>query len=350
MFDRPFLSVLFPISCIFAANNQDTMFSQDNLNSFVEKAVMTLGFKDEPQTLYEPIGYMFGIGGKHLRPRLCLTSFNLFSDDITDSILYPAVAIEIFHEFTLVHDDIMDKSDTRRGQKTVVAKWGENTAILSGDAMSILAYRYLAMCPKDKLQDVLKLFTDTALEVCEGQQYDMDYEDLPFITMDEYMAMIGKKTGALIACPAAMGALLAGADGNKVKALYEFGYKTGLAFQITDDYLDCFGDARVFGKPIGGDIANNKKSWMLVEAQQRAKAQGRNAELQNLLKLPDERRAEKIESVTRMLEELGVKESAAEAILKCHNEAVEALESAGFTEEQVERMKSFAESLIHREK
>lgn len=326
------------------------MFSQDNLNSLVEKAIMTLSFKREPQTLYEPIGYMFGIGGKHLRPRLCLTAFNLFSDDITDTILYPAVAIEIFHEFTLVHDDIMDKSDTRRGQKTVHAKWGDNTAILSGDAMSILAYRYLAMCPKDKLQSVLTLFTDTAIEVCEGQQYDMDYEDLPFITMEEYMAMIGKKTGALIACPAAMGAILAGVDENKVKALHEFGYKTGLAFQITDDYLDCFGDARVFGKPIGGDIANNKKSWMLVEAQQRAKAQGCNAELQRLTNLPEEKREEKIASVKQMYVDLGVKDGAAEAILKCHNEAVAALENAGFTEEQVERMKTLAEGLIHREK
>lgn len=326
------------------------MFSQDNLNSLVEKAIMTLSFKQEPQTLYEPIGYMFGIGGKHLRPRLCLTSFNLFSDNITDSVLYPAVAIEIFHEFTLVHDDIMDNSDTRRGQKTVHALWGDNTAILSGDAMSILAYRYLAMCPKDKIQDVLKLFTDTAMEVCEGQQYDMDYEDMPFITMDEYMAMIGKKTGALIACPTAMGAILAGADEDKVKALYEFGYKTGLAFQITDDYLDCFGNAKIFGKPIGGDIVNNKKSWLLVEAQQRAKAQGCNAELQRLLKLPAEKNEDKIAAVTQMIVDLGVKDSAAEAILKCHNEAVETLEKAGFAEEQVERMKTLAEGLIHREK
>jgi len=326
------------------------MFSQNDLNALVEKAIMALSFKQEPQTLYEPIEYMFGIGGKHLRPRLCLTAFNLFSEDITDEVLYPAVAIEIFHEFTLVHDDIMDNSDTRRGQKTVHSKWGANTAILSGDAMMILAYRYLAMCPKDKLQGILRLFTDTAIEVCEGQQYDMDYEDMPFITMEEYMMMIGKKTGALIACPTAMGAMLAGADKEKVNALYEYGYKTGLAFQITDDYLDCFGDAKVFGKPIGGDIVNNKKSWLLVETQQRAKAQGCNAELQRLLQLPDDKREEKIAGVTKMIEELGVKESAADAILKCHNEAVQALEKAGFADEQIERMKSLAEGLIHREK
>lgn len=326
------------------------MFSQDNINSLVEKALMSLNFRQEPQTLYEPIGYMFGIGGKHLRPRLCLTSFNLFSDKIIDEVVYPAVAIEIFHEFTLIHDDIMDKSDTRRGQRTVHSKWGDNTAILSGDAMSILAYKYLASCPKDKIQAVLKLFTDTALEVCEGQQYDMDYETLPFITMDEYMTMICKKTGALIACSTAMGALLADAGEDKINALYDYGYKTGLAFQITDDYLDCFGDAKIFGKPIGGDIVNNKKSWLMVESQQRAKAQGRYAELQKLFAMPDGKREEKIAAVTQMYIDLGVKESAAEAILKCHGEAIAALEKAGFEEEQVERMKTLAEDLIHREK
>lgn len=326
------------------------MFTFEEIEKIVDKSAMVVNHSRQPENLYNPIDYMLAIGGKRVRPKLCLTIFNLFSDALDRNVIFPAFALEVFHEFTLIHDDIMDKSDTRRGQLTVHKKWNDNIAILSGDVMSILSYKYLAECPPACQSKAFELFTRTAIEVCEGQQLDMDYEDQPFITMDDYLGMIGLKTAVLIACSAKMGAILAGRSDRECEAVYNYGYQLGMAFQITDDYLDCFGDARVFGKPIGGDIANNKKSWMLVEAQQRAKAQGRNAELQNLLKLPDERRAEKIESVTRMLEELGVKESAAEAILKCHNEAVEALESAGFTEEQVERMKSFAESLIHREK
>lgn len=326
------------------------MFNTEIIHNIVKKSLMTLDLKKEPETLYEPIGYMFGIGGKHLRPLLCLTSFNLFSDNLTDDIVYPALALEIFHQFTLVHDDIMDKSDTRRNQPTVHAKWDDNTAILSGDAMSILAYRYLALCPKDKMPAVFKLFTDTAMGVCEGQQKDMDFEDQPFVTMDEYMGMIGQKTGVLLACSAAMGAVLAGADEEKVKGLYEFGYQTGLAFQITDDYLDTFGDKKLFGKPIGGDIANNKKSWLLVECTRRAKASDRKDELNALLALGEDERERKIEAVTQMYIDLGVRDSAEEAILECHAKAIKALEDAGFDEEQTATMTAFAENLIHREK
>ena len=311
---------------------------------------MTLDFKNEPQTLYEPIGYILGLGGKHLRPKLCLTAFGLFSDDVTDEIVYPAVALEVFHEFTLVHDDIMDRSDTRRNQPTVHKKWDENTAILSGDAMSILAYRYLALCPAGKRQEVFKLFTDTAMGVCEGQRKDMDFEEQPFVTMEEYLDMVGQKTGVLLACSAAMGALLAGAGEEKVKALYDFGYNIGLAFQITDDYLDTFGDPVTFGKPIGGDIALNKKSWLLVEALHRAKAGGRYAEFAGLLALGEGQRREKIEKVTRLYEELGVKEAAGEAILQFHAKALEALENGGLDAAQTACMKEFAEPLIHRER
>lgn len=326
------------------------MFSQNIISSILEKSLLTLDFKNEPQSLYEPIGYMFGIGGKHLRPRLCLTAFNLFSDDITDAVVYPALALEIFHQFTLVHDDIMDNSDTRRNQPTVYAKWGANSAILSGDTMSLLAYRYLALCPKDKLQPALKLFTDTAIGVCEGQQKDMDFEEMPFITMDEYMDMIGLKTGVLLGGSAAMGAVLAGASEKQVRGLWEFGYQTGLAFQITDDYLDTFGDRKIFGKPIGGDIANNKKSWLLVECLHRAKASDRKEELNALLALGEDERERKIEAVRQMYVDLGVRDDAEAAILACHDKAVKALEEAGFDKEQVATMTAFAEQLIHREK
>lgn len=326
------------------------MFTPEQINFLVRKGLMSLDFNKEPQNLYEPMGYMLGLGGKYLRPRLCLSAFSLFSDDITDEILYPAVALEIFHEFTLIHDDIMDNSPTRRNQPTVHSRWNDNIAILSGDAMSIMAYRYLALCPRERLQDVLKLFSDMAMEVCEGQQKDMDFEEQPFVTMDEYLDMIGQKTGALIACSAAMGALLAGAGEEKVKALYDYGYNTGLAFQITDDYLDTFGDPVTFGKPIGGDIANNKKSWLLVEGLHRAKAAGRHAEFTGLLALPEEEREKKIAAVTQLYVDLGVRDAASDAILECHSKALAALEAAGLDSAQRDYMKNFAESLIHRER
>lgn len=326
------------------------MFPQNIISDILEKSLMTLDFKNEPQTLYEPVGYMLGIGGKHLRPRLCLTAFNLFSDDITDAVVYPAMALEMFHQFTLVHDDIMDRSDTRRNQPTVHVKWDDNTAILSGDTMSLIAYRLLSHCPKESLQPALKLFTDTAIGVCEGQRKDMDFENMPLITMDEYMDMIGLKTGVLLACSAAMGAVLAGAPEEKAKGLYEFGYQTGLAFQIADDFLDTFGDRKLFGKPIGGDIANNKKTWLLVECLHRAKAAGRKEELNALLALGENERERKVEAVRQMYVDLGVRDDAEAAILACHSKAVRALEEAGFDGDQTETMKSFAEQLLHREK
>lgn len=326
------------------------MFTPEQINFLVRKGLMSLDFNKEPQNIYEPMGYMLGLGGKCLRPKLCLSAFSLFSDDITDEIVYPAVALEIFHEFTLLHDDIMDKSDMRRNQPTVHVKWNDNIAILSGDGMSILAYRYLALCPPDKLRDALKLFTDTAMGVCEGQQKDMDFEEQPFVTMDEYMDMVGQKTGVLLACSAAMGALLAGAGEEKVKALYDFGYNIGLAFQITDDYLDTFGNAATFGKPIGGDIVLNKKSWLLVEALHRAKAQERYAEFSSLLALGEEQREKKIAAVTALYEELGIREAAQKAILECHAKALEALSAGGLDEAQIAYMKDFAEPLIHRER
>ena len=202
---------------------------------------------------------MINIGGKRIRPRLCLTSYALFKDDFTDEILAPASAIEVFHSFTLIHDDIMDKADVRRGVPTVYRKWDENTAILSGDVMSIESYKLIAKAPATVLPQVLELFSKTAAEVCEGQQYDMDFEEQEDVPMTDYMKMIGLKTAVLIACSAKMGALIAGATETQADLLYKFGYDLGLAFQIADDWLDTYGDPKVFGKAIGGDIVNNKK-------------------------------------------------------------------------------------------
>ena len=326
------------------------MLQQESISEIVEKAIRTLSLPAEPRGLYEPVGYMFSIGGKHLRPRLCLTAYGLFHDSVPQEVVWPALALETFHTFTLIHDDVMDRSDTRRGNPTVHCKWDENTAILSGDLMSILAYRYLAMGPAACLPALSRLFTDTAVGVLEGQQLDMDFERKPFITMDDYIRMIGLKTGVLLAASVGMGGILAGASEAQCKALYDYGYNTGLAFQITDDYLDCFGDAKTFGKPIGGDIANNKKSWLLVEALRRAVSEADKKRIAEILALDDDRRAEKIAAMTQLYVELGVRDAADDAILSYHAAAIESLVKAGFNAAQVECLRTLAEKLIHREK
>jgi len=326
------------------------MFQQEILDNIVEKGIQSLDFQKKPDNLYAPVEYVFSVGGKHLRPRLCITAYNLFSDNISQEIIHSALALEIFHEFTLLHDDIMDKSDTRRGRPTVHVKWNDNIAILSGDLMSIMAYQQLAHCPEKHLAKALKLFSDTAIGVCEGQQKDMDFENLPFITMEDYLDMIGQKTGVLLACSTAMGALLADAGDSKVKALYDYGYNLGIAFQITDDYLDTFGDQKIFGKPIGGDIANNKKSWLLVEAMRRTVSEEQKNTLKAICDMPEEKRQEKIAAMTQLYIDLGIKEDALKSIISYSDKAIGALTAAGLNEEQVSRMKEISDKLIHREK
>ena len=327
------------------------MYSQDIIDNIVEKGIRSLRFPAEPENIYRPIGYMFGLGGKHLRPRLCLTAFNLFSDNVTDEVLFPALALEIFHQFTLVHDDIVDNSPTRRNQPTVQARWGRDIALISGDTMLLTAYRYLAGGPAKLLRPMLDLFTQSAVTVCEGQQLDLDFEKMPFVTMEEYLEMIGKKTGALIAGAVRMGALLAGAPESDCEALYRYGMETGLAFQITDDYLDTFGNEKIFGKPIGGDIANNKKSWLLVECQHRANSHPEEkARLEALMQLDASKKEEKLEGIRSLYVRLGVDAAAREAILAHHEQALSALRETSVPEEGKERMAQLAEQLIHREK
>ena len=325
------------------------MYTLEEIDRIVENCSKLQHIRREPANLYEPLDYMMAIGGKRIRPKLCLLCYNLLSDDLRNPILFPAMALEVFHEFTLIHDDIMDRSDTRRGNPTVYKRWNENVAILSGDVMSILAYKYLAYAPPEVLPDVLSLFTETAMQVCEGQQYDMDYEDLPFITKDDYLSMIGLKTAVLLACSAKMGALIGGATGPVCNALYQFGYKLGIAFQITDDYLDTFGNEQVFGKKIGGDIVNNKKTWLLVDCIRRAGGT-RKQELDKLMQLGDADRALKVESVRNLYIELGVKEAAEAEILIWHRKALEELDKTGIAPHQTRILRQFAESLIHREK
>ncbi len=325
------------------------MFTLKELDTIIEKGLATINFRMKPEELYQPIEYMISIGGKRLRPRMCLMTYNLFSDKIEKPILYPAMALEIFHGFTLIHDDIMDKADLRRGQLTVYKKWNSNVAILSGDVMSIKAYELLADSPADKLSEVLSLFSRTAAQVCEGQQYDMNYESLPFITMDDYISMIGLKTAVLLACSAKMGAIIAGADKNVAQALYDFGYALGIAFQIQDDYLDTFGQSNVFGKKIGGDILNNKKTWLLVESFRRAVSKERE-ELDYLLSLTAGSGEQKIKGMQDLYIKLGVKQEAEQEIIKYNNRAVSIIEGLELNEAQKEQLVYFAGNLLKRNK
>ena len=325
------------------------MYTLQELKDIVTKGLSALNFNREPSDLYNPLGYMISIGGKRLRPVTCLMTYNLFSDRIEKSILNPAMALEVFHGFTLIHDDIMDKADIRRGQPTVHKKWNNNIAILSGDVMSIMSYELLAGCPADKLQEVLALFTKTAAQVCEGQQYDMNFEHRPFITMDDYLSMIGLKTAVLIACSAKMGAIIAGADAKTANALYDFAYTLGIAFQIQDDYFDTFGQSNIFGKSIGGDIMNNKKTWLLVECFKRTTGAMRER-LNHLLSLSEENAAEKIEGVQKLYIEAGIKEAAEEAIAQYHKKALAIIEQLELNAAQKEQLTTYANYLINRNK
>ena len=328
------------------------MVQEAHLENTLKEMFSNLKFTAEPAGLYDPLRYMIEIGGKRIRPRLCLLTYSLFKDEFTEEILSPAAAIEVFHSFTLIHDDIMDKADVRRGVPTVYKKWNENTAILSGDVMSIESYKMLAKAPAAVLPEALRLFSTTAAEVCEGQQYDMDFENMAQVPMADYMKMIGLKTAVLIACSAKMGALIGGASSEKADLLYRFGYDLGLAFQITDDWLDTFGDTRIFGKAIGGDILNNKKTWLMIQAQNNASP----AELKALaaaMEMPistDEEKAAKIAAVKDLYAQLGVEQQAKEEIVRLHNQAMEYVDSLGLTEEKQEAIRHYAETLLGRSK
>ena len=323
------------------------MLRSEELDKFVENGLAALNLRQEPKELYEPIEYMISIGGKRLRPELCLLTYNLFSDKIEKSILHPALALEIFHGFTLIHDDIMDKAELRRGQQTVHKKWNDNVAILSGDVMSIQAYQLLANAPQAVLPQVLALFSKTAAQVCEGQQYDMNFENIPYITMDDYISMISLKTAVLIACSAKIGALIAGAEEKTAQALYDFAFSLGVAFQIQDDLFDTFGQGNVFGKKIGGDIMNNKKTWLLVESFKIANKEQKK-QLDQIMAMGEDQEEEKIARMQQMYITLGIKEAATEAIMGYYNKALEIIGKVGFNPAQMEQLNKFADKLIKR--
>ena len=242
------------------------MYSSNELLELVNSTIDALPYDRKPSALYDPIKYVLSLGGKRLRPVLMLMAYNMYREDV-EHILMPAIAIETFHNFTLLHDDLMDRADVRRGKPCVHKKWNDNAAILSGDNMLVLSFHRLTQCDEKYMPAVLRFFTETALEIDEGQQYDIDFEDRSDVTEAEYIEMIRLKTSVLLACALKIGAILGGASDQDADALYEFGEKLGLAFQLQDDYLDVYGDFKTFGKQIGGDIMCNKKTYMLINAQ-----------------------------------------------------------------------------------
>lgn len=328
------------------------MIKESNIEVILKEMFAALKFAQEPAGLYDPLRYMIEIGGKRIRPRLCLIAYALFKDSFTEEITTPAAAIEVFHSFTLIHDDIMDKADVRRGVPTVYRKWDENTAILSGDVMSIESYKMIAKAPAKALPAVLELFSTTAAQVCEGQQYDMDFENMDVVPMDDYLKMIGLKTAVLIACAAKMGALIADAPAESADLLYRFGYDLGLAFQIADDWLDTYGDPAVFGKAIGGDILNNKKNWLMTRAFEKASVSTRE-ELLSTMSMPigtDLQKVEKIKAIKDIYAELGLEEEAKLEIQRLHNQAMAHIDALNLPEEKANTLSNYATALIGRNK
>ena len=326
------------------------MATLENITARTAELFRNISFTAEPSGLYDPLRYMIAIGGKRLRPALCLLTYSIYKDSFDESILEPAAALEVFHTFTLIHDDIMDRSPLRRGQATVWKKWDEDTAILSGDVMQIDAYRRIAKAPADKLADALALFTETAAQVCEGQQYDMDFEHQAEVPMEDYAKMIGLKTGVLIACAAKMGALIAGAPQKDCEALYRYGYELGMAFQVADDYLDAFGDEKVFGKPIGGDIIQRKKSWLTLRALE--KTADKQA-LLGALDLPSdtaEQKTAKIAAVKDIYCKLGVDSDAKAEVVRYNSRALDAVRSLELSPEALALLTAFADRLVGRAK
>ncbi len=332
------------------------MYTLEQLSDLVGGAVAQLQFPKEPSNLYAPLSYMLSIGGKRLRPLMCLAAYTLFAEreeEIDEKILAPAMALEVFHSFTLIHDDIMDKADIRRGVPTVYKKWDSNIAILSGDAMSIEAYKLIAKAPAERLPAVLELFSRTASQVCEGQQYDMDFEEMERISMEEYIKMIGLKTAVLLACSAKIGAIIGGADERNANLIYDFGYKLGLAFQIQDDYLDTFGNSATFGKNIGGDITNNKKTWLLIESLNRLRKRGFEEDLKemySLLGLGAGFAQEKISGISALYERSGAREEAERVITHYYKEAMKAIEEIDIPDERKGPMMLLAEKMVKRNK
>lgn len=322
------------------------MYTSAQLLGKVNDALANLAYDREPRGLYEPVKYVLSLGGKRIRPVLMLMAYNLYREDV-ERVIMPAIGIETYHNYTLLHDDLMDKADVRRGHPTVHKKWNENTAVLSGDSMLVLAYQRVAQCDPDKLPAVLELFTNTALEIGEGQQYDIDFETRNDVTEREYIEMIRLKTSVLLACVLKMGAMLAGASEQDAQLLYRFGEQIGLAFQLQDDYLDVYGDFKVFGKRIGGDILCNKKTYMLINALLQAN-EAQRTELEQWIKATEYDEAEKIKAVTRLYDEIGIPQIARQKIESYYMLAEQSLAEVNLPQSCKQQLWQYAQEMLNR--
>jgi len=317
--------------------------------NLIEKEIGNIAFGGGPIELYEPLSYMMHLGGKRFRPVLVLMAHELFGGNKPEDAIYPAIGMEVFHNFTLIHDDIMDNALLRRGKPTVHTKWGQTVAILSGDVMLVKAYHFISMVRPEILPEVLQLFNETACRVCEGQQLDMNFEQKADVSIDEYVGMIGLKTAELLAGCLKMGAIIANAPMEEADRLYDFGYLLGTAFQVQDDLLDAFGNADTFGKNIGGDILANKKTWLTLKSKELAGTKDA-AELDILYSsqlLPAE---EKIARVMEIYHRAGVKKLTEEARDGFYHQALECLEAINLPEDKKQPLKRLAGELIVRVK
>ena len=309
----------------------------------INKEILNLDWKREPYGLYEPIEYTLAAGGKRVRPQLAMIASQLFGGKDED-VLPAALALEVFHNFTLLHDDVMDKADVRRGRPTVHVKWNENTAILSGDQMLIEAYKLLSGVPADKLPKVLQLFNKMATEICEGQQYDVDFESQEHVTIEEYLKMIRLKTAVLLATALKMGSYIAGANTEQQDMLYEFGINIGLAFQIQDDILDVWGNPETFGKAVGGDISCNKKTFVYLEAMRRGGERLEGERLEEWYSQVLEDNTEKIAAVKEIFERLGVR-AACEKVVEDYTQKALALLNQLPQNQATEQLRKLADKL-----
>ena len=321
------------------------MYSISELRDLINRQIAGKKYPSTPKELYEPISYIMDLGGKRVRPTLLLMACNMYTDDITPA-LDTAVAIEVFHNFTLMHDDIMDMAPLRRGKPTVHEKWNTSVAILSGDTMLVEAYKLFLSAKSSLLPDILSVFNQTAVEVCEGQAIDMYFEEHEQVTVEEYLQMIRLKTSVLVGAALKIGSLLGGADKADADLLYDFGVNLGLAFQLQDDILDIYGDPDKFGKQVGGDIIANKKTYLLIKA--RELATGDDAK--NLMSwLSSNETAGKVNAVSEIYTKLGVRELAETEMNRLSALALENLDKLSVNEERKTLLKQFSEALLFRQ-
>ena len=326
--------------------NRNNMYTWEDLRNIVNEFIDNLEFEREPRELYAPVRYTLEQSGKRVRPVLFLLAYNMYKECVREA-LYPAVAVETYHNYTLIHDDVMDRAVIRRGKPTVCAKWGDTAAILSGDTMLVLAYEFLSHVPADKLPAMLALFTETAKEIGDGQQYDLDFEKRDDVAEEEYMEMIRLKTSVLLAASLKLGGILAGASESDLENLYKYGETIGLAFQLQDDLLDVYADEKLFGKKIGGDICCNKKTFLLITAMNLA-SPAQLEQMKAWMEKEEFDAQEKIAWFTALYNELGVKDICEKRIRELFAKCDDYMDGISVADEKKAALRSFANMILNR--